>query len=53
MRTTNGFGLLGVEFLDPGPGTCSTTEDKRFPTSQVMLSSPSDFRGWTYGDCPL
>ena len=45
---TTGFGLLGVEFLDPWPDMFSITQDRRFLTSMVMLSSP-DFRGLDLG----
>ena len=37
-----GAGCLGVKFLDPQPDVSSTTWDRRFLTSIVMLPSPSD-----------
>ena len=46
---TTGFGLLRVKFLDPQPDISSTTQDKRFLTSIVMLPSPSDLGGGLMG----
>ena len=43
-----GVGLLGVKFLGLQPNVSSTTWDRRFLTSMVMLPCPSDLRGWTY-----
>ena len=45
VRTTTGFGLFGVEFLDPWPDMSSITQDRRFLTSRVILLSTSDFWG--------
>ena len=42
---TTGLGLLGVEFLDLQPEISSTSWDRRFLTSMVMLPSPSHFGG--------
>ena len=47
---TTGLGLLRVKFSDLQPEISSIAQDGRFLTSVVMLPSPSDFGGWTYGD---
>ena len=49
VRMTTGFGLLGVEFSDLQPDVSSTTRDRRFLTSMVMLPSLSDLGGGLMG----
>ena len=46
---TIGLGLPRVEFSDPQPDVSSITWDRRSLTSLVMLPSPSNLGGWTYG----
>ena len=46
---TTGVGLLGVKFLDLQLDISRITQDRRFLTSMVMLPSPSNLGGWTYG----